>query len=241
MRSVETPDRTTAAAFPRHSSAQVIADSTVASVVGHLRAASPLPARGRSLSRARQLRSRTSRAPSLGQRSSRSAMSAARGSRTSIGRGDIFVTRSRVPYEVRFSSPAGGEIEVISMHLAVDQFLAAVEAVYPGNARRRGGDRFLRSRRSARASVLRLRGDARAACSRNIEARGASRRSSSPLAWPRNTRCAAASRRSSAAACRSASCAKWRTFVGAHLAEDVSVESLAELVELSPVPLLARV
>src|SRR4051812_3790777 len=34
-----------------------------------------------------------------------------------LRRGDIFVTRSKVPYEVRFSSPPGQELETISIHL----------------------------------------------------------------------------------------------------------------------------
>jgi AraC family transcriptional regulator len=51
-----------------------------------------------------------------------------------IGRGDIFVTRSKTPYEVRFSSPVGEELEIIQVHVAVDQFLAALEMVYPDKA-----------------------------------------------------------------------------------------------------------
>ena len=51
-----------------------------------------------------------------------------------IGRGDIFVTRSKTPYEVRHSSPVGQELEIIQVHVAVDQWLASLEAVYPGKA-----------------------------------------------------------------------------------------------------------
>ena len=51
-----------------------------------------------------------------------------------IGRGDIFVTRSRTPYEVRFRSPAGEELETIAIHVGIDSFRAALEAIYPGNA-----------------------------------------------------------------------------------------------------------
>ena len=49
-----------------------------------------------------------------------------------IKRGDIFVTRATTPYEVRFSSPAGEELEVIQVHVAVDQWLASLDAVHPG-------------------------------------------------------------------------------------------------------------
>ena len=51
-----------------------------------------------------------------------------------LRRGDIFVTRSKTPYEVRFSSPVGEEIDVMSIHLAVDRYLAALHAVYPDRA-----------------------------------------------------------------------------------------------------------
>jgi hypothetical protein len=39
-----------------------------------------------------------------------------------ICRGTLFVTRSRTPYEVQFQSPAGQEIEVIQIHVAVEPF-----------------------------------------------------------------------------------------------------------------------
>ena len=52
-----------------------------------------------------------------------------------LRRGDIFVTRSKTPYEVRFSSPVGEEIDVISIHLAVDRYLAALHAAYSDKAK----------------------------------------------------------------------------------------------------------
>lgn len=51
-----------------------------------------------------------------------------------LQRGDIFVTRSRTPYEVRCKSPVGEELDFVVIHLAVDQYLAALEAVYSGKA-----------------------------------------------------------------------------------------------------------
>ena len=42
-----------------------------------------------------------------------------------IRRGDIFVTRSRTPYEVRFRSPAGEELETIAIHVGIDSALAS--------------------------------------------------------------------------------------------------------------------
>ena len=51
-----------------------------------------------------------------------------------IERGDIFVTRSKTPYELRCKSPAGQELDFIIIHLEVDRYLAALEAAYPGKA-----------------------------------------------------------------------------------------------------------
>src|SRR5438034_1358900 len=49
---------------------------------------------------------------------------------------DLFVTRSRTPYEVRFQSPPGEELDNLPLHIAVEPFLAALEARYPGSADR---------------------------------------------------------------------------------------------------------
>ncbi|MDB6003211.1 MAG: helix-turn-helix protein [Prosthecobacter sp.] len=48
--------------------------------------------------------------------------------------GDIFITRAAAPYEIRCKSPAGGELDFVVIHLAVDHYLAAVEKEYPGKA-----------------------------------------------------------------------------------------------------------
>src|SRR5690606_20603749 len=49
-----------------------------------------------------------------------------------IQRGDIFITRSQVPYELRWRSPVGQEIEVIATHVALKPFLPALHAANPG-------------------------------------------------------------------------------------------------------------
>ena len=49
-----------------------------------------------------------------------------------IGPGHIFVTRSKTPYEVCHTSPVGEELEIVQVHIAVDRFLAALEAAFPG-------------------------------------------------------------------------------------------------------------
>ena len=51
-----------------------------------------------------------------------------------IKRGDIFVTRSKTPYEVRHSSLAGEHLEIIQIHVAVDHWLSSLEAVHPGRS-----------------------------------------------------------------------------------------------------------
>jgi AraC family transcriptional regulator len=50
--------------------------------------------------------------------------------------GDHFVTRSRTPYEVDFQSPSGQELDVLSVHIAVEPFLASLEETFPGKADR---------------------------------------------------------------------------------------------------------
>ncbi|HEU4680052.1 MAG TPA: AraC family transcriptional regulator, partial [Terrimicrobiaceae bacterium] len=47
-----------------------------------------------------------------------------------VRRGDLFVTRSKTPYELRWNSPLGAELEVIHIHIAVDYFTAALQRVY---------------------------------------------------------------------------------------------------------------
>jgi AraC family transcriptional regulator len=51
-----------------------------------------------------------------------------------VRRGDLFVTQSTTPYELRWRSPLGAELDVIHIHIAVDQCLAAFEIVYKGRA-----------------------------------------------------------------------------------------------------------
>ena len=130
---VSTPDRTTAAAFPQYAAGEVLADSASLQWPGlyvrryrfprvvdrFLVPATPEPLISCGLAGSAEFRERE-----LGET----------WVTRQIGRGDIFVTRSKTPYEVRFSSPAGDELEIIQVHVAVDQWLASLEAVYPGKA-----------------------------------------------------------------------------------------------------------
>ena len=77
----EHPERTTAAAFPRYTNGEVVADSASLQWPGLFVRRIRFPTRGRSLSGARHRRAVDSPAPSEARRSSRSARLARRGSR----------------------------------------------------------------------------------------------------------------------------------------------------------------
>ena len=120
---MKTPERTTAAAFPRYAAGGPVADSASLQWKGlfvrryrlprvvdrFLVPATPEPLISCGLAGSAEFRLTRQ-----------------------IGPGHIFVTRSRTPYECAFSSPVGEELEIIQVHIAVDQFLAALEAAYPG-------------------------------------------------------------------------------------------------------------
>ena len=128
---MKTPDRTTAAAFPRYAAGEVLADSASLQWPGlyvrryrfprvvdrFLVPATPEPLISCGLAGSAEFRERE-----LGET----------WVTRQIGRGDIFVTRSKTPYEVRHSSRVGEELEIIQVHVAVDHWLESLEAVYPG-------------------------------------------------------------------------------------------------------------
>ena len=51
-----------------------------------------------------------------------------------VQRGDMFITRSKTPYELRWRSLSESELDVIHIHLAVDQCRSAFELVYKERA-----------------------------------------------------------------------------------------------------------
>ena len=126
-----TPERTTAAAFPRYAAGEPVADSVslqwpglfvrryrfLRVVDSFLVPATPEPLISCGLAGSAEFREREIGEDWLTRQ---------------IGRGHIFVTRSKTPYEVRFTSPAGEELEIIQVHIAVPQFLSVLEATYPG-------------------------------------------------------------------------------------------------------------
>jgi AraC family transcriptional regulator len=128
---VTTPERTTAAAYPRHLKGQVVVDSATLRWPGlfvrrykfprvvdrFLVPATPEPLISCQIKGSAVFKERDLGGNWLTHQ---------------LQRGTLFVTRSRTPYEVSFSSPVGEELENVQIHVAVDVFLAAVEAAYPG-------------------------------------------------------------------------------------------------------------
>ncbi len=130
-----TPERSTAAAFPRYLAGQVLADSVALKWPGlyarrwrHPRVVDrflvPATPEAHISCTLRGLAEFRERDPG-GNWITRQ-----------IRPGDLFVTRSRTPYEVAFQSPPGQELDVLSLHVAVEPFLAALEARYPGRTDR---------------------------------------------------------------------------------------------------------
>src|SRR2546421_170771 len=229
---MKTPDRTTAAAFPRYAAGDVVADSASLQWTGlfvrryrfrrvidrFLVPATPEPLISCGLAGSAEFCERELGGPWVTRH---------------IRRGDIFVTRSRTPYEVRFSSPIGEELEIIQVHLAVDRLFAALEAVYPGKADEVEVIDFF-GRDEALADLCFV-------CAEMLAARtpGKSKRVADL------TQLIASFVVEKYTDIASEKCAfrgglpirqlrKVEDYTREHLAEDISVEALAELVELSP-------
>jgi AraC family transcriptional regulator len=129
----KTPERTTAEAFPRYLGGEVLADSTTLKwpglfvrryrfprvVDGFLVPATSEPLITCQLNGSAEFQERDIGGTWIPRQ---------------VRRGDIFVTGSKTPYELRWRSPLGAEIDVIHIHLGVNQCLAAFEMVYPDKA-----------------------------------------------------------------------------------------------------------
>jgi AraC family transcriptional regulator len=147
--------------------------------------------------------------------------------------GDLFVTCSKTPYELRWRSPLGAEIDVIHIHLGVDQCLAAFQMVYEDKASAVevteffGRDETLAHLSIACAEMLSARtpGSAKRVAAftqllaiyiaekyTNIASEKPDYRGGLPITRLR----------------------KVEDYVRAHLAESISIEKLAESTEMSP-------
>ncbi|MEN3370147.1 MAG: AraC family transcriptional regulator [Verrucomicrobiota bacterium] len=122
-----TPERTTAAAYPRHLKGQVVVDSAALRWPGLFvrRYKFPrvvdrflVPATAEPLISCQMKGSAVFKERDIG----------GNWLTHQLQRGTLFVTRSRTPYEVSFSSPVGEELENVQIHVSVDVFLAACRA-----------------------------------------------------------------------------------------------------------------
>ena len=143
------------------------------------------------------------------------------------------MTRSKTPYEVRWSSSPKEELETIAIHVAVDQFQAALEAVYPGKAETVGViDYFGRDEALAHLCF---------ACAEMLAARvpGESKRVAAlgPLFaahLAEQYTDATVGKRNFRGGLPIRQLRKVEDYVSERLAEQISIETLAGLVELSP-------
>jgi AraC family transcriptional regulator len=229
---VKTPGRTTAAAYPRHLAGQVVADSAALHWTGlyvrryhfprvvdrYLVPATLEPLISCQLKGSAQFRERD-----IGQS----------WIVREIGPRSLFVTRSKTPYEVAFRSPTGEELEVVQVHVAVDYFLAALERVHGSNAKNAevieffGRDEALADFCFACAELLKSKTPGKSKYTIELAkllATYLAERYTTIASEPSDVR----------GGLPIWQIRKVEDYVSAHLAEEIAVEQLAELVELSP-------
>jgi len=228
---MNTPERSTAAAFPRYLTGEVVADSVALQWPGlyarrwqfprvvdrFLVPATPEPHISCTLRGTAEFRERDVGGAWITRK---------------LRAGDLFVTRSRMPYEVDFKSPSGEELETLSLHVAVEPFLAALEARYPGKGDRVevvdyfGRDEILWPICLTCAELLAARVPGKsprvAALSQLFAAHLVEKYTSTPTRTPIYR-----------GGLPIHQLRKVQDYVAAQLAEEISIEALAELVELS--------
>jgi AraC family transcriptional regulator len=230
---VDTPDRTTAAAYPRHLKGQVVADSAALRWPGLFvrRYKFPrvvdrflVPATAEPLISCQLAGSAVFKERDIG----------GNWLTHQLQRGTLFVTRSRTPYEVSFSSPIGEELENVQIHVSVDVFLAACRASVsdadPENIEVIdffGRDEALAHLCFACAEMLAERVPAKSARVAHL-----TKLIASCLAEKYTT--AAAEKADFRGGLPVRQLRKIEDYVHEHLADDISLDSLAELAELSP-------
>jgi AraC family transcriptional regulator len=229
---VKTPERTTAAAFPRYAAGEVLADSGSLRWTGlyvrryrfprvgdrFLVPATPEPLISCGLAGVAEFRERE-----VGET----------WQTRQIGRGYIFVTRSRTPYEVCHTSRAGEELEIVQVHIAVDQFLAALSLGYPGKADEMevvdfaGRDEALANLCFACAEMVSARTPGKCRRVADLTRLFATYIAEKYIA-------AAAEKPDFHSGLPIWQLRKVEDYVREHLAEEISLERLADLVQLSP-------
>ena len=234
---MKTPERTTAAAYPQHLKGQVVGDSAALHWPGlfvrrykfprvvdrFLVPATPEPLISCQLAGSAVFKERDVGGNWITHQ---------------LKRGTLFVTRSRTPYEVSFSSPVGDELENVQLHVAVDVFLAAVEIAHPGNSESVevidffGRDETLAHLCLACAEMLTERVPAKSERVAHL-----TKLIASCLAEKYTT--AAAEKADFRGGLPVRQLRKVEDYVHEHLADDISLESLAELSRAKSISLLA--
>ena len=227
---MKTPDHTTAEAFPRYSSGEVVADSAALHWPLYVRRFHFPRVVDRFLvpATAEPLISCVIRGSGEFQEREMDGAWLTR----KLQRGDIFITRASAPYEIRCKSPAGAELDFVVIHLAMDHYHAAVDAAYPDRAGEVdvvdffGRDEVLAQLCFACSSMLsaRLPGDSRSVASlaRLLAAYLVEKYMNATAPKPDFRGLPIRQLR------------KVEDYVREQMAEDISVEVLAGLVELSP-------
>jgi len=228
----KTPERTTAEAFPRYLGGEVLADSATLKwpglfvrryrfprvVDGFLVPATSEPLITCQLDGSAEFQERDIGGTWIPRQ---------------VRRGDIFVTGSKTPYELRWRSPLGAEIDVMHIHLGVDQCLAAFEMVYPDKANTvEVTDFFGRDETLAHLSF---------ACAEMLSARTADN-AKRVAGLAHLLAIYVAEKYTNVASQRPVyrgglpivRLRKIEDYVHAHVSESISIDSLAELAELSP-------
>ena len=150
-----------------------------------------------------------------------------------IGRGDFFLTRSKTPYEVSFRSPAGEELETVQIHLAVEPYRAALEAVHPGRADAVDlADYF--GRDEAFSHLCFACAEMLSAATPGTSGRVAHLTALFASFLAEKYTAAASGKPNFQGGLPIRQLHKVEAYLSEHLAEDISVGALAELVELSP-------
>ncbi len=225
------PDQTTAEAFPRYSKGDVVADSTLLHwpdlyvrrfrfprvVDRFLVPATAEPLISCVIQGAGEFQEREMDGPWQTRH---------------LQQGDIFITRAAAPYEIRCKSPAGMELDFVVIHLPVEHYLAAVESAYPGRTHQVdvidffGRDEVLAHLCLACAEMLaaRLPGDSRSVASL----------AQSLAAWLVEKYMNATVEKPDFRGLPIRQIRQVEDYVREQLAEEISVETLAALVRLSP-------
>jgi AraC family transcriptional regulator len=150
-----------------------------------------------------------------------------------VRRGDLFVTGSKTPYELSWNSPLGAELELVHIRLGVDQLTAAPETVYQDKAAAVEVTEFFgRDETLAHLSL---------ACAELLSA-GTAGEAKRIAAFAHLLAIHIAEKYTNVASQRPdyrgglpiARLRKIEDYVRVHLAESISIETLAELAELSP-------